>query len=85
VRTLLGGDFDLVVQTHEWVLEAESAEALWDLFVSATPPFKALYDSLPPERQEEMRRVFLEAHERYRSDDGVRVPREYLLMLGRRR
>jgi SAM-dependent methyltransferase len=85
LRTLLGGDFDLVVEPEEWVLEAESIEAIWDLFTSATPPFKALYDSLEPERQDEMRRVFFEVHERYSANGSVRVPREYLLVLGRRR
>jgi SAM-dependent methyltransferase len=85
IRALLGGDFDLDVETDDWVLEAESSEALWELYVSAAPPFKALHDSLEPKRREEMHRVFLDVHERYRVDGGVRVPREYLLVLGRRR
>jgi SAM-dependent methyltransferase len=85
IRALLGADFELVVETEEWVLEAESSEALWKLFVSAAPPFKALHDSLEPARREEMHRVFLDAHARYHGDGGVRVPRAYLLVVGRRR
>ena len=78
-------DFELEVETGEWVQEAESVEALWEFFVAAIPPLKALHASLTPERQAEMRRAALAGHERFRIDVGVRVPREYLLVLGRRR
>jgi SAM-dependent methyltransferase len=85
VRRLLGRDFEVSVEPGEWVVEFESAEALWQLYVSSAPPVRALFDSLEPERREELRRAFVEVHERYRTPDGVRVPREYLLVLGRRR
>jgi SAM-dependent methyltransferase len=78
-------DFELEVETGEWVQEAQSVEALWDFFVTAVPPLKALYASLAPERQAEMRETALAAHERFLDDGGVRVPSEYLLVLGRRR
>jgi ubiquinone/menaquinone biosynthesis C-methylase UbiE len=84
LERLLTG-FELEIERGESIEEAESTEALWEFFVTAVPPVKALHDSLEPGRREEMRQVFLDAHERYRSADGVRVPREYLLVLGRRR
>jgi SAM-dependent methyltransferase len=78
-------DFELRADTGEWVQEAESPEALWEFFVTAIPPIKALHSSLDPERRVEMREVALAWHERFRTSAGVRVPREYLLVLGRRR
>ena len=78
-------DFELEVEAGEWVQEAESLEALWEFFVTAVPPLRALHASLPPDRQGEMRQVALGAHARFRTESGVRVPREYLLVLGRRR
>ena len=77
--------FELEVDSGEWVQEAESLEALWQFYVTAVPPLKALHDSLTPERRAEMRQRSLDAHARYEGDGGVRVPREYLLVLGRRR
>jgi hypothetical protein len=53
--------------------------------VAAAPPVKALHDSLEPKRRLEMRRVFVDVHERYRAGGCVRVGRDYLLVLGRRR
>lgn len=81
---LLAG-FELEVEAGEWVQEADSLEALWGFFVTAVPPLKALHASLPPDRQAEMRQVALDAHERFRTDRGVRVPHPYLLVRGRRR
>jgi SAM-dependent methyltransferase len=78
-------DFELEAESGEWVQEAESLEALWEFFVTAVPPLKALHASLPPERQAEMRQVAIDAHARFRTESGVRVPREHLLVLGRRR
>lgn len=78
-------EFELEIEGGEWVQEAESLEALWSFYVSAVPPLKALHASLEPERQAEMRQVAIDAHRPYATGDGVRVPREYLLVLGRRR
>ena len=78
-------DFELDVESGEWIQEAESLEALWEFFVTAIPPLKALHSSLDPAGQAEMRQVALAGHERFRTGAGVRVPRDYLLVLGRRR
>jgi SAM-dependent methyltransferase len=78
-------EFELEVESGEWAQEAESVEALWDFYVTSVPPLKALHGSLSPERQAEMRQTALDAHARFAGEEGVRVPREYLLVLGRRR
>jgi SAM-dependent methyltransferase len=86
VRGLLGDAFELSVEPGEWVVEFESAEAVWELYASSAPPMKALLDSLERGRRDELREAFVDVHERYRiPGGGVRVPRDYLLVLGRRR
>jgi SAM-dependent methyltransferase len=86
VRGLLGDAFELSFEQGEWVVEFESAAAVWELYASSAPPMKALIDSLEPERREKLREAFVDVHERYgMPGGGVRVPREYLLVLGRRR
>jgi hypothetical protein len=55
------------------------------LFVSAYGPTKALAASCDPQRREQLRRDFIVFHERYRSDLGIAMPRDYLVTIGYRR
>jgi len=41
--------------------------------------------SLTPPGREELHDRFVAHYEGYRTDQGIRAPREYLLVLGRRR
>jgi SAM-dependent methyltransferase len=85
LRTLLDGDFELRVESGEWAMELDSPEAAWEFFVASAPPLKALHESLPPERGEQLRTMFLDLRAGHRADGGVRERREYLLVLGGRR
>jgi SAM-dependent methyltransferase len=85
VRALLGDDFRLEFSEEEWIWTGESGEALWEFSARAVPPCKALVDSLDPERREELHRAMVEHFEEFRTDDGIRQPRRYLLVTGRRR
>jgi SAM-dependent methyltransferase len=85
VEELLGDAFALTIEFHTWVLDAESGDAVWQLWSSSAPPFKAMVDQLDDGRREALREAYVEYCERYRDGDGVRVPRTYLLVLGRRR
>lgn len=85
VRGLLGGDFDLEFETHDSVLEMDSGEAVWELFVRDYGPTKTLYASLDDERREELHRNFVELHEESRENGGLRFSRTWLLTLGTRR
>ena len=51
----------------------------------SAPPFKAMAESLEPEKRELFRAAYIEYCERYREGDRVRVPRPYVLALGRKR
>jgi hypothetical protein len=45
----------------------------------------ALLRRLDGDRRSEFRQRFVELYESYREDGGIRAPRRYLLVLGRRR
>jgi SAM-dependent methyltransferase len=85
VRDLLGDAFDLQLETHESTLVHESGEAVWELFASSYGPTRVLAESLDDDRREELHRAFADFHEEHRVNGGIRMPREYLLVLGRRR
>ncbi len=79
VRRLFGEAFDLRFEDGLWEVEAESAEAIWELVSSSAPPLRAWLDSLDPDRREEARQAYLELFA------GGRLRREYVLVLGTRR
>jgi SAM-dependent methyltransferase len=85
VRGLLSGDFDLEFEVLDSVLEMESGEAVWELFVRDYGPTKVLYESLDDDRRQELRSDFVALHEASRVDGGLRFSRTYLLTVGTRR
>lgn len=85
VRGLLEPDFEVDVSELEWVWTGESGESMWDFSATAVPPCKALADSLDAERREELHRAMVAHFEDFRVDGGIRQPRRYLLVTGRRR
>jgi SAM-dependent methyltransferase len=85
VRELLAHAFELELVSSTWRLDGASGEELWELWSSSAPPFKAMVDALAPEVRTDFRAAYVEYCERHRDGDRVSVPREYLLVLGRRR
>ncbi len=86
VEDMLGDDFELEFEDGTLWLEAESGEEIWELFSQSAPPVIALVSRLDPERAEQFHQAFVELYESYRvADGGVRAPRRYLLVLGRRK
>jgi SAM-dependent methyltransferase len=85
VRELLGESFDLEFVDGDSILEAESGEAVWQLFSTEFGPIKTLVDSLDEEQREQLRREFVELHEASRTSGGIAWSRTYLLTLGTRR
>lgn len=84
-QELLGGDFELEFERRVWLLEVEDGEAAWELWSNAAPPFRARLQELEPGRRERFHEAYVAYSERYRTGDGIAVPRAYLLALGRRR
>jgi len=85
LRELLGDAFELELEERVWWLEGDSPEDVWELMSKGAPPLKALLDSLEPDRGAEFRAAMLEYWSELKTADGVREPRRYLLVLGRRR
>ena len=86
VENMLGDDFELEYEDGTLWLEAESGEEIWELFSQSAPPVIALVKQLHGEKREAFHAAFVELYESYRTKDGgVRAPRRYLLVLGRRK
>ena len=85
VRELLGEWFELELEEHVSTLRVPSGEAYWELFSTSYGPTKTLADSLG-DRREELHRDWVEFFEtNYQANGEIAHPREYLLVLGRRR
>jgi SAM-dependent methyltransferase len=87
VEDMLGDDFDLDFEDGTLWLEADSAEEIWELFSQSAPPVIALLRQLgDTERAEEFHGAFVDLYEGYHDEGGgIRAPRRYLLVLGRRK
>jgi SAM-dependent methyltransferase len=86
VEDMLGEDFELEFVDGTLWLEADTAEEIWKLFSESAPPVISLLRQLDPEEGEAFHRAFVELYEGYRAGGGgVRAPRRYLLVLGRRK
>ena len=85
VRNRLHDTFELEFLAGDTPQIAPSAEAVWDLYVTSAGPVKALADTLPSVRYEALRQAFVALVDAHRDPRGIRFPREYLLVLGRRR
>lgn len=84
VRELLGMAFDLGFErgvAHHYVPDGE---AMWDVMVDGYGPTRTLAQGLAPGPLAELKREFVAFHERYRTELGVSLPRQYLITLGTR-
>lgn len=70
---------------RELVFEAPSPEDAFDLLVESAPPTHALWQRLDEAGRERLRAGFLDYFREFETPDGVREPRPYILILGRRR
>ncbi|HWQ15424.1 MAG TPA: class I SAM-dependent methyltransferase [Roseiflexaceae bacterium] len=85
LRQLLGPAFDLRFETGTTVLRAPDGAAVWELLVTGYGPTKVLAASLDPERREGLKGDLIAYHERFATELGVAMPRDYLLTIGVRR
>jgi SAM-dependent methyltransferase len=85
LEELLGDAFELELEEHVWWLAGETPEDVFELMSNGAPPLRALLDSLGPDRAAALREALLEHWSHFQTPEGVREPRHYLLVLGRRR
>ncbi|MGH3003944.1 MAG: methyltransferase domain-containing protein [Gaiellaceae bacterium] len=84
VRTLLGRWFSLEFVHGRAPLVAADAAELWELHLTTCGPLKHLHDRLPHRRRITLRAAYVEFFDRFQTEEGVSLPRDYLLILGRR-
>ncbi|MCB4822604.1 class I SAM-dependent methyltransferase [Roseicella aerolata] len=83
LRELLGDAFELQIETGTTVLRMPDAEAVWQLFSTGYGPTRMLLQNT--DRKEALKRDFLAFHEAHRTPMGITMPRDYLVVVGRRR
>lgn len=85
VEQLLGAAFELEFVDGDAPLLGGSAKDLWQLQATSCGPVSLLERSLPPAERARLRSEVTAYYERFATQGGVRAPRPYLLVLGRRR
>lgn len=85
VEQRLGKDFDLEFSEGNAEWEVGSGEEAWQLFSTSFGPVKTLNEMLEGARRDEFERAFIDYHEQFRVNGGLRLPREYLLTSGTRK
>jgi SAM-dependent methyltransferase len=83
VRQLLGDAFDLQFEAGTTVLRMPDAETAWQVFSKGYGPTRMLLQNT--DRKEELKRDFIAFHEAHRTPLGIAMPRDYLVVIGRRR
>jgi SAM-dependent methyltransferase len=85
VEGLLGKAFDLTFEQGVSDAYHGSADDIWDWYTRGFGPLRQLVESLPPDRVAQLKRDIDAYHGKYAVPAGLRVRREYLLTIGRRR
>jgi SAM-dependent methyltransferase len=83
LRELLGKAFDLQFETGTTVLRMPDAETVWRVFSTGYGPTRTLLQNT--DRKEALKRDFVAFHEAHRAPMGIAMPRDYLVVVGRRR
>jgi SAM-dependent methyltransferase len=82
---LLGDAFDLEIEPGRMYFEFESGEDGWERSVRSVGPFKTAAENLEADQRDAFHRDFVEWLEAHREGDRIRLPGDYLLVLGTRR
>lgn len=85
VSDLLGDAFELTFETGLNRAYHEDEEAIWQWYLRGFGPLKMLHDSLDSDARKALKADIDQYHANYRVDAGLRVDRDYLIVIGRRR
>lgn len=81
----LGEAFRITTEKRSTTLYAPSAEEVWDKYIAGFGPMRLVAEALTDTRLSSFRRNFIELHARYKTDAGLRIDRQALLVRGIRR
>jgi SAM-dependent methyltransferase len=85
MRGLLGANFDLAVEPGTSFYREPDGRAAWRTFVEGYGPLRTLAARLDAADASALERDFVAFHDRFATDLGVCVPRDYLVAAGTRR
>jgi SAM-dependent methyltransferase len=85
MNELLGSDFDLKFEHATTIMRAPSGDAVWRLWNESHGLTVTRMNALDKAAQEEFRAAFVGFHERYRTELGITMPRDYIIAHGVRR
>ena len=85
IRELLGNDFDLTIEPGTSFYREPSGLAAWETFSLGYGPLRALARSLDADTRAKLKADFVAFHDGFATELGICVPRDYLVVLGRRR
>lgn len=85
VTTLLGRDFDLKFERGTSHAHHEGLEDIWRWYARGFGPVRAVFETLDESGRTNFKREIDAYHAHYMTDAGLRVDRDYLVTIGRRR
>jgi SAM-dependent methyltransferase len=85
VSALLGKDFDLTFERGQNNAYHHDCDAIWDWYQRGFGPLRLLADGLDADRRAALKRDVDAYHRHYETDAGLRVTRDYLVIIGTRR
>jgi len=85
VSTLLGRDFDLAFERGTSFYREPDGHTAWQNFLQGYGPLRTLVGKLDETDARTLERDFVAFHDRFSTDLGVCVPRDYIVAAGTRR
>jgi len=85
VAKLLSEHFDLQFETGTNEIHYPDAEAMWNLFTTGFGPVRALAERLEGSALDAYRDDFFAYHNKYATDTGLHIRRDYLVIIGDRK
>jgi SAM-dependent methyltransferase len=85
VRALLGADFELAFEPGISHAYHEDPDDIWDWYVRGFGPLKQVVADLDEDKRRALKADVDAYHRHYATGCGLRIPRDYVLILGRRR
>ena len=84
LNELFGSDFDLRIEPGCTVLREPDGESIWELWKQTHGLTATRLGALDEETRIAFKQAFIEFHEKYRTDHGISMPRDYLVVIGTR-
>ena len=81
---MFGAAFDLQFEKASSMIYFPNGTAVWELMSKAFGPIKMLAESLDETARSAFREEFIGFHRDYQTENGLVMPREYLLTMGKR-